>query len=239
MTKVYLLALVVVTACAPVYVPNVRNSPMFTKGGEFQASVQVGNGLETQASFSFTDHFGVMTNFSFLDRTRFNPDNQNDYHRHTLMEGGVGYFNNEGPRFFEVFAGYGRGEGSSVDEYIFFGSQSTAATGKYERYFVQPAFGITNKEVDVSFVSRFSLVDFYAFSNELASTAINEKPKVLFEPAVVGRANFAKKHMFILFQGGVSFGMSQNIYFDRRAFQFSTGIGLRLGGKKDLIKRID
>ncbi len=243
MFKIYLIVLVIMVAsCSPVYVPNVRNSPMFTKGGEFQASVQIGNGIEGQSAFSITENFALMANYSFSDRNSLDADPDNDdshYHRHTLYEGGLGYFNNKDEMFFEVFAGYGRGKGSSVDEYAFFNSESLYATGKYHRYFIQPAFGLNNKAVDVSFVSRFSMVDFYEFTTETISAPIDEEPKLFFEPAIVGRGNFANNHMFFVFQGGVSMALSEDIYFRRRAFQISTGIGLRLGGKKELQKRID
>jgi hypothetical protein len=241
MRKIYFIALLAISACAPVYVPNVRNSPMFTKGGEFQASVQIGNGWEGQSAYAINDHFGLMANFSYANRTGFDPDTEDDdYHRHQLFEGGAGYFSNRTDSFFEVFAGYGAGEGSSVDTYDdLFGPQSVAATGKYKRYFLQPAFGINGKEIDVSFATRFSMVDFYKFSNESYSMVVNEEPKFFCEPAIIGRANMANNHMFVIFQGGVSLGLSENIYFSRRSFQFSTGIGLRLGGKKELVSRTD
>jgi hypothetical protein len=243
MFKIYLMVLaVMVASCSPMYIPNVRNSPMFTKGGEFQASVQIGNGLDGQSAFSVTENFALMANYSFSDRSSLNadPDNDSDYHRHTFYEGGLGYFNNDNDgMFFEVFAGYGRGKGSNRDEYVFFNSESVYATGKYNRYFIQPAFGLNSKAVDVSFVSRFSLVDFYEFSTETISAPIDEDPKLFYEPAVVGRGNFANNHMFFTFQGGVSLALSDDIYFHRRAFQVSTGIGFRLGGKKPPEKRID
>jgi hypothetical protein len=81
MTKVLLIALVALCSCAPVYVPNLRNSPMFTKGGEFQASVQIGNGIEGQSAFAVTDHFRVMSNYSYIEQS--DPENAEDYHRHT------------------------------------------------------------------------------------------------------------------------------------------------------------
>src|SRR5688572_8237484 len=106
MKRLLILALLATTACAPVYVPNVRNSPMFTKGGEFQASVQIGNGIEGQFAFSITENFALMANYSFSDRNSLDADPDNDdshYHRHTLYEGGLGYFNNKDEMFFEVF----------------------------------------------------------------------------------------------------------------------------------------
>ena len=42
------------------------------------------------------------------------------------------------------------------------------ATGKFERYFIQPAFGLNKKIMHVSFVPRLALVDFNEFSSDAA-----------------------------------------------------------------------
>ena len=228
--------LLLFTSCAPVYVPNLRNSPMFTKGGEFQAAAHVGNGLEIQSAYAITDHLGVMTNLSFIDQTGL--DSEEDYHRHRFFEGGIGYFKNRDESFFEVYAGYGRGQGTSYDEYELLGPQSVAATGRYERYFLQPAFGLNKDYMNVSFAPRFSLVDFYEFSTELARTEVREKPKAFFEPAIIGRANFANNHLYAIFQAGASLNMNQSLYFDRRTFTVSAGLGLRLGAQRELKSRL-
>ena len=236
MTRLLFIVLLIISACAPIYVPNVRNSPMFTKGGEFQASAQIGNGIEAQSAFAVTDHFGLMANFSFIDQSGLN--NEEDYHRHQIFEGGAGYFLNNDDSFFEVFAGFGKGKGSSYDQYEFFGTQSIFATGRYVRYFLQPAFGLNKDELNVSFAPRFSMVDFYEFSTEITRTSIREEPKFFFEPAIIGRANFANNHLFATFQLGASLGMSDHVYFDRRTFQLSAGLGMRLGGAKKLVSRL-
>lgn len=236
MVRVFFIALAVLCSCAPVYVPNLRNTPMFTKAGEFQASIHAGNGIEGQSAFAILDHFGLMANYAYINQSA--PEEQDDYHRHQLFEGAVGYYTNNDESFFEVFAGYGRGKGSTLDGFEFFGAQSLAATGRYERYFIQPALGLNKDEMQFGFVSRFSMVDFYEFSNEVTRTSIHEAPKFFFEPAIVGRANFARNHMFATFQAGVSLGMSDNVYFDRRTFQLSGGLGFRLGGAKKLVNRL-
>ena len=231
--KKILLLLVVLSSCAPIYVPNIRNSPMFTKGGEFQAAMQVGNGYDVQTAMSITNNIGLMANYAYINRDRFDPDNQDDYHRHRLFEGGLGYFKNEETMFLEVFVGYGKGEGSSYDQFSFFGPQSIQATGKYERYFIQPAFGMNKKMMHVSFVPRISIVDFTEFSNGATSVPIDETPEVFFEPAVIGRANGMNNHIFYTFQAGFSVAVNSDLYFDHRQFQFSTGIGFRFGGVKE------
>ena len=237
MARILMFTLLAVSACAPVYVPNVRNSPMFTKGGEFQASIQLGNGIEGQSAFAITDHFGVMANYSYINATDL--ENEDNYLRHKFFEGALGYFANKDNSFFEVFAGYGRGTATTYESYDFFGTRDAdAATGRYHRYFLQPAFGVNKDEVQFSFAPRISMVDFYEFSTELLRTAVEEEPKFLFVPAVIGRINFANNHMFATFQAGASLAMSENIYFDRRKFQLAAGLGFRLGGARKLVSRL-
>jgi hypothetical protein len=225
--KNLLFLILVLSSCAPVYVPNVRNSPLFTKGGEFQASAQIGNGLEVQTALSVSKNIGFIANYSYADWDKQDSD---DYHRHKFLEGGIGYFENRGNWCYEIFAGYGKGEASSYDEYYFFSAQKVSATGKYYRYFIQPAFGLNKKMMNVSFVPRFALVDFTEFSDDVVNLSVKEDPKIFFEPAVIGRLNFAENKFFFTFQAGVSLPASSNIYFDHRPFQVSTGLGFRIGG---------
>ncbi|MEO8472282.1 MAG: hypothetical protein ABI477_08810 [Chryseolinea sp.] len=235
MKKVFLI-LLIGTGCSPVYVPNARNSPLFTKAGEFQGTVALGNGIDVQTAASITNHIGVMANYSYEDRngsqytTNFNDD---DYHHHKFFEGGIGYYENVKNWCYEVFAGYGKGEGSSYDSYVWWNNVDQKATGKYERFFIQPAFGLNKKIMSVSFVPRVSLVDFKEFSNDVSTYKINASPKVFFEPAVIGKVNLVDNHLILMFQAGVSFVPDgSKLFYDYRPFQFSTGIGFRIGGIK-------
>ncbi len=227
--KNWIFLTLLLCGCAPTYVPNVRNSPLFTKGGEVQGSFQWGNGFDAQGAVSVSSHIGLMVNYNYANRDRFDPDDFDDYHRHKFLEGGIGYFNNDDLWCMEIFAGYGRGEGSSKNEFLSM-SSSAPSIGKYERYFLQPAFGLNKKTVHVAFVPRFSMVNFTAYSDGQISFLVKENPKFFFEPAVVGRVNFANNHMFFTFQGGFSSSISNDVYFSHRRFQLSTGLGFRLGG---------
>ncbi len=206
---------------------------MFSKAGEFQGSMQFGNGLDLQGAVSVTNHIGLMANYSFADRNNnsYDPDDENGYHYHKFFEGGIGYFENEGNWCYEIFAGYGRGEGASYDEYEWWGAQPERATGKFERYFIQPAFGLNKKIMHVSFVPRISIVDFTEFTSDLLTYTIDEGPKVYIEPAVIGRVNLMDNHLFFVFQAGFSLPAS-SVYYEYRPFTFSTGLGFRFGGTK-------
>jgi hypothetical protein len=224
--KKILLVLIVFTSCAPVYVPNIRNSPMFTKGQEFQFSGQLGNGLDGQVAYSITNHFGILANYNYINNKPSNTSNTDDnYLTHKFFEGGVGYFENKDNMFFEIFGGYGKGEGFSSGN--FYGV--TDAKGKYDRFFIQPGFGFNRKMVHVSFVPRISMVDFKEYTSGSTTLVVNEDPQFFFEPGVVTRVNTSNNRFFFTFQGGASISFNTNLYFDHRPFQFGTGIGFRFG----------
>lgn len=236
---IFLALVILIASCAPVYVPNARNAPLFTKGGEFQGSIQFGNGIDAQGAVSVSNHIGLMGNFSYADNKSPDPNDFDDYHRHKFFEGGIGYFENEGKWCYEVFAGYGKGEGSSYDTYSFWDSNNgdpVMATGKFERFFIQPAFGLNKKVMHVAFVPRISLVDFKEFTSDdaVAPYVANDDAKLFIEPAVIGRVNLMNNHMFFTFQAGFSVPVTKT-YYEYRPFYVSTGIGFRIGGvKKDV-----
>jgi hypothetical protein len=201
---------------------------MFTQKGEVQLNAQVGNGYNAQGAWAITENFGVIGNYSYLKRT-INSDDPLDYRKHTIGEFGLGYFKNYESMFFEVFAGYGEGMGYSNDSYFFI-SGSNFASGNYKRYFIQPAFGLNKKTMFVSFVPRFSMVDYTEFAQGANRFVVNEDPTVFFEPSVIGRVNF-DAHFYFTFQGGFAAAVSGEPFFQHRFTQFGMGLGLRFGGK--------
>ena len=52
---------ILLTQCSPVYVPNSRNTPMFTKAGEAQGAVLFGtSGLDFQGAVAVTNNIAIM-----------------------------------------------------------------------------------------------------------------------------------------------------------------------------------
>jgi hypothetical protein len=206
---------------------------MFRKAGEVQGAVGFGNGLDVQGAVAVSNHIGLMGNYSYQNR-RSQQDSPNpyedEYHFHKFLEGGVGYFENHGKWCYEIFAGYGWGEGSSYDAYVFWGDESVKATGKYHRIFIQPAFGMNKNIFHFSIVPRVSILDFKEFSSDLSSIKVNDKATVFFEPAFLGRVNLMDNHFFVGFQAGLSLSVENDLFYDYRPFQFSTGLGFRFGG---------
>ncbi len=115
-------------------------------------------GLEMHSAYALTDHFGFQVNgmiWGALDQT-FGA----------LADFGLGYFTPVGEHFvFETYAGYGIGRVQPT-----FYNLNTPSGGqyaieleqfKYDRYFIQPAFGYTSKNLDFIFSTRLNLIDYY------------------------------------------------------------------------------
>ena len=226
-----LLIVILLAGCAPVYIPNVRNAPLFTKAGEFQGSMMYGTSdLDLQAAVAVTNNFALMGNYSYGNR---NTDsvNQRHYHKHQFYEGAIGYYKNDKSFCFEIFLGYGQGEASSYGDYsIFSSTKPELAKGKYSRVFLQPSFGFNKKVVNVAFTPRISWVDFSEFSNVNSTKALDLSPRVFFEPAITARFNFLDNRFFANIQVGVATPVNGDIIFDYEGVTISTGLGFRLGG---------
>ena len=163
--KKLLLILLIASSCSPVYLPNARNTPMFQGAGEVQVAAQIGQGYDVQTAVSITDHVGVMANYAYTGNTSVDEDDKEDYIRHNFFEGAIGYYENKGKFGYEIFAGYGKGKGTTYDKYDFAGGTEIKATGRYQRFFIQPAIGMNKSVFNWIVAARFSLVDFTEFSN--------------------------------------------------------------------------
>jgi len=226
-----------VTSCSPIYVPNLRNSPLFTKAGEVQGSAQFGNGLDVQAAVAISNHIGIMTNFSY-GKSRITYESSADsayHHRHKFIEGGVGYYLNHNSWCFEVYGGYGSGEASNFDEYFVFAPAAGHVTGKFDRFFFQPAIGLNKKTFHFSLVPRISYVKLRMFNRDVSGTTISDfesDGEFFFEPGVLGKVNLANSRLVFFLQGGFSLPLGPDPYYEYRPFQLGSGVGVRLGGSK-------
>lgn len=220
------------SGCVSVYAPSAQNSPLFRKAGEVQGSVGFGNGLDAQGAVAVTNHIGVMANFNYQNHQTgsysYNPDND-DYQFHRFLESGLGYYMNKRDWCYEIYAGYGKGQGSKYGAYYWGDPQAVKSTGKYDRIFVQPAFGMNKGKFHFSMVFRTSIVDFKEFRSSKDYVELHENPKVFLEPAFLGRLNLLDNHAFLKFQVGVCYPTAVDTY-DYRPVQISGGVGFRFGG---------
>jgi hypothetical protein len=204
-------------ACAPVYIPNVINTPMLSNRGEFHANLNTGtSGFDPQLSFAVTDHIGVMLNGSFANR---NPDSTSSHHQHQFCEFGIGYFTRfERIGRFETYMGYGRGRINAFYDCLFWKSFSNVT---YNRVFVQPAIGISSRWFDGSLAIRMAYVDI--------SQKDYRTDGFFMEPALTLKLGY--DYFKIVTQWGYSFPADRYVRFDYEPFMFSIGVQIALGRK--------
>src|SRR5688572_11861876 len=135
MYRLLLLALFAMSSCAPAYLSNSRNTPLFGEKGEFAGAVVLGSGIEAQLAGSITDHVAVMAGGQLAIQEYTEPAAYSkDY---SFFEGGLGIYGRSKGLRWEVFGGYGVGQGYSYESYYFYqsGSQAVVAHGKFNRAF--------------------------------------------------------------------------------------------------------
>lgn len=213
------------------YVPNARNAPMFRDAGEVQISGHVGLGYDGQIGVAITDHVGVLTNLAFVNSTDIQA-NDNSI-RHSIFEGAVGYYVNSDQLCYEIYGGYGRGKNSTIKATGFFVPQELVkATGRYQRFFIQPAIGSNQHHIfNWAVAARFSLVDFTDFESSDQSVTLNRNPVLFTEPSFIGKLNVGNTGLLASLQFGISLPGHETTY-EAEPFFCSLGIGFRFGGSK-------
>lgn len=222
--------LLVITGCAPVYVPNTVHSPMLEERGDAQVGGWVGGyggstGFDLQAALAPTDHVGVSADFSYGEE----PGDDADFHRHQFGEIGVGYFNDISSWVqAEIYGGYGRGQAEAEDNYTFFGPQTIRAKGQYDRVFVQPALGLEAGPLHLYGASRFVRVNFHEFESSGDSRVESDIQPAFFNEMALG-LGLGTESFRVGVQTGVSVPLSdrEDIDFDTELFWISLGAQLR------------
>ena len=129
MKKGILVALTFLTlACAPVYVLNGRNIPLFDQAGEFQGQILYEtSGLDAQGALAMTDHIALMANYSG-NKLKDKSTTHTDCHRHAYDDGVLVHNRNVKTFCFEVFTGYGQGIASATGTYNIFPTNNQIVT---------------------------------------------------------------------------------------------------------------
>ncbi|MFZ1809146.1 MAG: hypothetical protein WAU36_18070 [Cyclobacteriaceae bacterium] len=227
------VSIVLFASCAPMYVPNTRNTPLFRGQGEFQGSAFIGTGIDLQGALSLTDNIGVIGNYSFLNETRNDPFDQSQTfkRKNNFFEGGIGYYQASRSRRIELYVGYGQGKGTTTGQYGFLGlgQQEVIVTGKYNRIFIQPSIGTNNRGFNLAFTPRFSLVNFNEFQSGVIVESPDEGAHLFIEPAATARFRLGQ-NLNGMFQLGLNLPTPNDAFFDHVPVQASFGIQLHLGG---------
>lgn len=209
---------------------------MFGEAGEFAGSVALSSGVDVQAAYSVSDHVALMANANAVIKKE-KPEGQEAFNRdHYFFEGGLGYFTRTKTTRFELFGGYGMGEGHSYESYYFFHTvplnDEVVTKGVYNRMFIQPSIGTNNKKFNIMFTARVSGVNFTKFSTTDDRATVKEfKPsgyEMFLEPSLTVRAHLAG-NLRGFAQLGVNRALNSDVVFNYVQVQASIGIQIHTG----------
>lgn len=231
MRKLWIIGVALLTSCAPIYIPNSRNVPLFDGKGEAQiGGFLTSAGADAQAAVSLTDHLAIAGSYSYGSHKRTNPDFSR---RNTFAEGAIGYYSASRKSRFELFIGYGVGKGTNLAQYYFFaddfGQGDTIVTAKMSRFMIQPTFSTNNRKFDIAFTPRLSWVNYSEFTAGDVTETPSEKAQLFIEPAITGKFHL-KGNIFGLFQLGLAQALPNEAFFDHQPLQVSFGFLIDTGG---------
>jgi len=215
------------SSCAPVYIPNAVNSPLFGEQGEMHINAQAGtNGLDLQTAYAVAPHFALMLNGSYMNESSDDPE-FSDYHKHLFGEAGLGFYTAlRGAGRFEIYGGLGMGEAISYDEYLFFEiPQALRARGQYHRAFLQTGIGASTDIFDGGFVVRAAYVRFNHFTADYLDDTLQKdvtEDNFYFEPVLYARIGW--KWIKFQIQGGLSFPMTEESVLEHQPFLINMGL---------------
>ncbi|MBK8944518.1 MAG: hypothetical protein IPM32_04520 [Ignavibacteriae bacterium] len=194
-------------SCAPIYVPNIVNVPLFTKKDEAIINANYGtNGINFQGAYSIFDNFAVQintenreSNINAKDKKRINANNPQNKLNYYETAFGYYYPFNE-TMVLEIFGGGGLGNSSALDNYNIFSKDKTYAEGEFYKMFIQGDVGSKMKFFEGGIAFRFAYLEFtkYKFEN----FEFTGKPSsIFFEPAIFERLGGP----YFKFQGQIIF----------------------------------
>jgi hypothetical protein len=230
----YTPLLLLFVSCTTVYVPNTRNTPLFREQGEAQISGFItSGGLEGQGAYALTDHLAVIGSYTYGKQTTTNstanPPIEYDW-KNSFAEIGIGYFDRSRSARYELFAGYGIGEGTSLDQYSFFGlNNNVVATGKRSRIFVQPSIGTNNRNFNIAFTPRLCYVNMSEFTTAVASAKPKDSGQFYVDPAFTAKFRLAG-NLHGLFQLGLTVPVPGEVFYEFSTMQVALGIQIDTGG---------
>ena len=232
----YVLLLLVVTSCSTVYMPNTRNAPLFREQGEAQISGYLcSGGLEGQLAYAFTDNFAFIGSYAYgtQKNTYTSGSTSTEYDwKNSNGQVGLGYFDYNRNVRYEVFMGMGFGQGTSLDQYSFFGlNNNVVATGKKTYYFLQPSFGTNNRDFNLIFTPRIAYQTFSEFSTAVATIQPTDDGQIFIEPALTAKFRLAG-NLHGIFQLGLTVPIPGEVYYEYSSIQAALGVQIDTGGMR-------
>jgi hypothetical protein len=227
-TQLLLIVLLIGGSCAPVYVPTKNNVPLLAGKGELQTYIGAGVGFNAQAAYALTDNIGVAANYLYVKSS--GRDNDTNRFKHQAGELALGYYKNIRPDLcFEVYAGLGLGKGNAEQIGDVF-SSTISANSKYNKFFIQPAVGSTEKWLRWNVSLKCSLVDFTSIhvkeSGDPEITSVS--PKLFLTPAVTTAYDFWNGRVSASLQVGANAHIGSRTGFHYFALVSSVGLTYKI-----------
>lgn len=206
----FFLILIFATSCAPVYTPNIVNTPLLSSKGELQTIIGTGtSGVDPQLAYAITDHVGVMVNASFANR-----NDSLHYHKHNYGETALGYtLQIQDAACFEVFAGGGYG---TVDALYSRDGFYGKSKGDLVKFFLQPTISAKGKIVEGAFTQRVVFIKMDYSERSFNSNKIYS----FIEPTITVKLGWKYVKLFVQ----MGFSIPLNTYsITNQPFMFSFG----------------
>ncbi len=225
LTPAAIYALLLCSACGPtLYIPNSVNTPLLEKKGDFKVAQGVVGyapyfDWDAQGSYAISDRIAAMANFSLMNPVKDLPKNN-----HNFLEGGLGAYASFWPNKrsvnigrAEIFTGLGQGWAKDQD------AEGNHFSGSYQRFFIQPGFGIRTRIVDLSLGARISNVHFSNFRQITAGqTLVRESFSFgTYEPVFTVALGYKYVKYYMQFGGVNALGNTQN--FEKVNYDLSLG----------------
>ncbi len=237
--RLFLLSsLTYLSACTSVYLPNVPDSPMLTKAGEFHAAghISLKGNISVNTAFAISDHIGIIASGSTIDNNKLHKEFEQN-----LLEAGAGYFStfkSDKTRILEVYGGYGKGSTDRMRKdrtdagVLFYDRQET----KFSKYFVQVNYSSKDKKTLKLFGASYPLTygtvlrASYINMDEFFRSGISQptEDNIFLEPVFFTRMAL-NDVLQLQYTSGSNFGLKNRKYLTAGNSVFSVGLILNLG----------
>lgn len=231
---------ILVTGCSSVYMPNVPNTPMLSKQGEFSGGghISLKGNKSINGAYAVSDHIGLLFSGSIMNNERKAKD-----FRHKLIEIGGGYFNTFGPdnnRIIEIYGGVGKGWSDITfrdyeDDILI---SNDVQKVDYRKAFLQVNYSSkkkdnlrlfgTNFPINYGTALRISQVTMDRFF--LNGVVQSKEDNIFFEPIFFTRMALSKI-IQLQYTTSSNIGLKSRKYMSAGNSIFTIGVVVNVGGK--------
>ncbi|TCC98098.1 hypothetical protein EZ449_21720 [Pedobacter frigidisoli] len=228
------------SSCSSVYMPNVPNTPMLSKQGEFSGGghISLKGNASINGAYAVSDHIGVIFSGSTMNSERRTKD-----FGHKLIEIGGGYFDTFGPdnnRIIEIYGGVGKGWSDITfrdykDDVLI---SNEVQEVDYRKSFLQVNYSSKKKNnlrlfgtdfpINYGTALRISHVKMDRFF--LNGVVQPKEDNIFFEPIFFTRMGLSK-NIQLQYTTSSNIGLKSRKYMSAGNSIFTLGIVVNVGGK--------